>query len=329
MGEGAAGVGSTPSSAAQKATRLPIIDAARGVAVLAMIAYHFSWDLRYFGYIAADVEGALPWRIFAHATAGAFLFLVGVGLVLSTRRGLNWKRYLRRLGVIAAAAAAITAVTWFIFPDSYIFFGVLHHIAVASVLGLLFLRMPVAFVVGATLASFLAPVLLAAPLFDTPALMWLGLGTYFPRTNDYVPLFPWFGAVLAGIATTRLWLLYGPRDLPVANARLPSALLWAGRHSLLIYLLHQPLLFGAVYAVSEISPPDYLAFENAYLRTCVDSCVDSGIADNVCQKTCACAAERSQEAGLWAGLMRQSLAIDQERRYFGIVDACRAAAEGR
>jgi uncharacterized membrane protein len=261
-------------------------------------------------------------------TAGAFLFLVGVGLVLSTGRGLNLRRYLRRLGVIAIAAAAITVVTFFIFPDSYIFFGVLHHIAVASVLGLLFLRLPVAVVIGAALASFAAPPLLASPIFDRPALLWLGLGTYFPRTNDYVPLFPWFGVVLAGIAATRLCLLYGTRDLPLLKAHFPPMLLSAGRHSLLIYLLHQPILFGVVYTASQIHLPDYRGFEDDYLQDCVSSCVDTAVAEDICRKTCACAAERSQAAGLWAGLMRQSLAVDQERQYFGIVDACRAAAEG-
>jgi uncharacterized membrane protein len=135
--------------------------------------------------------------------------------------------------------------------------------------------------------------------------------------------------VLAGIAVTRSWLFHGPRDLPLAHARFPAALLRAGRHSLLIYLVHQPILFGAIYVFSEISPPDYLAFEDAYLKTCVDSCVQSGIAENVCEKTCPCAAERSQAAGLWAGLMQPNLSADQERQYFAIVDACRKAAGGK
>src|SRR5882724_7861972 len=116
------------------AARLPLLDAARGFAVVAMVIYHFCWDLRYFGYIASDVEGALRWRIFAHSTAGAFLLIVGISLVLSTRRGFNAQKFLRRLGVLVAAALAITLVTYLLFPDSYIFFGVLHHIALASVL---------------------------------------------------------------------------------------------------------------------------------------------------------------------------------------------------
>lgn len=313
-------------AAASPIARLPVIDAARGVAVLAMVVYHFCWDLRYFGYIASDVEGGLGWRIFAHSTAGAFLFIVGVSLVLSTQRGLDLRRFLRRLGILVAASAAITLVTFFVFPDSYIFFGVLHHIALASVLGLVFLRLPIPIVIGAAIACFFAPPLLAGPAFDAPALRWLGLSSAFPRTNDFVPLFPWFGIVLAGIAAMRFCLIHPPRASSILRVRVPWQLLWAGRQSLLIYLLHQPILWGAVYLAAQVYPPDFLGFETPYLESCMTSCTESEVEAEICQKTCNCLVERSQAAGLWSDMMRQSLSPDQEQRYFDLVDQCRAAA---
>jgi uncharacterized membrane protein len=316
-----------PPAAASPAARLQLIDMARGLAVLAMVVYHFCWDLRYFGYIASDVEGGLGWRIFSHATAGSFLFIVGVSLVLATRRGFDLRRFLRRLGVIVAAAAAITLVTFFVFPETYIFFGILHNIAVASVLGLPFLRAPILLVVGAAIACFAAPPLLAGPAFDSPALVWLGLASAFPRTNDFVPLFPWFGVVLLGIAATRAWLIRAPEHLPISRARMPWQLLWVGRQSLAIYLLHQPILFGLVYLAAQVYPPDLLGFEDAYVGNCVASCVESEVEAEICRKTCACAAEGSQAAGLWSDLMRQTLSIDQQQRYFDLVDQCRGAAE--
>ncbi len=313
--------------AASPAARLPLIDAARGGALAAMVIYHFCWDLRYFGYIVADVEGGLGWQIFARAIASTFLLIVGASLVLSTRNRLDLKRYIRRLGVIAAAAAAITLVTWFVFGDTFIFFGILHHIAVASVLGLLFLRLPIPIVVAASVICFLAPPFLAGPAFDHPALVWLGLSSTYPRTNDFVPFFPWFGVVLAGIAAARLCLRYVPNGLAFQRFAVPWPILWAGRHSLAIYLLHQPILIGSVYLAAETFPPDFLGFEAPYLESCMASCVESEVEAEVCKETCDCLAERSQAAGLWSDLMRQNLSLEQERRYFDLVDDCRAAAE--
>jgi len=338
VGEGAAASGRRfGASAASPAARLPLLDEARGLAVLAMIIYHFCWDLRYFGYIASDVEDAFGWKVFAHSTAGAFLLIVGISLVLSTRRGFNAGKFLRRLGVLIAAALAITLVTYFLFPDSYIFFGVLHHIALASVLGLLFLRLPIPVVIGGSIACFFAPQLFAGPTFDSSWLLWLGLETEFPRTNDFVPLLPWFGVVLAGIAAARLWPILAPHAPKFLRAvrkesrrAIPSGaesrLVWLGRHSLLIYLLHQPVLFGVVYLASQIYPPDFLAFEATYIETCESSCIESEVEESVCRRTCACAARRSQAEGLWSDLMRQTLTAPREQRYFEIVDECQARA---
>jgi uncharacterized membrane protein len=322
---------------APPAGRFPQLDLARGIAVVAMVIYHLSWDLRYFSFITADVEEGLGWRAFARAIAGGFLFIVGISLVLSTRNGLNLTRYLRRLGVIAAAAAAITAATWIVFPDTFIFFGILHHIAVASVLGLLFLRIPIPVVIAAAVLCFVAPSLLAGPAFDWPALVWLGLSSTFPRTNDFVPLFPWFGIVLAGIGGTRLWLTRSASATPLSNrpgegwagrSGWPrDILLWAGRHSLAIYLAHQPLLFGTVFLAVQVYPPNLLEFEPQFIESCSVNCIDSEVDAEVCRKTCNCMAERSQAEGLWNDMMFQSLSAEDEQRYYDLADQCRAEAE--
>jgi uncharacterized membrane protein len=319
-----------PPAAASHAHRLPLIDAARGVAVVAMVVYHLSWDLRYFGYITAEVETEFGWRMFARAIAGTFLFLVGVGLVLSTRRGFDLRAFLRRLGIIVAAAAAITLATWFVFRDTFIFFGMLHHIAVASVLGLAFLRLPVWLVLGAALFCFVVPPFFAGPAFDDPALIWLGLASALPRTNDFVPLLPWFGVVLAGIAAARLWPLYEAYRpaLQRLGDRTPWQLLWLGRHSLPIYLLHQPILFGVVYLAAQVAPPNLLSFEPQYLESCTTFCVEAEVDPDVCRRTCECTAERVQLEGFWNDLMRQALNGEDEQRYFAIADACRAESGG-
>ncbi len=313
---------------AEGRARLPLIDAVRGVAFLAMAIYHFAWDLGYFGYFATDVTVDLGWRIFARSIAGTFLALVGVSLVLASRNGFRRGRFLRRLGILAAAAAAITGVTWFVFPDMFIFFGILHAIAVSSVLGLAFVRAPIPLVIVAAALCFLAPWFFSAPVFDAPALWWLGLYTEAPRSVDYVPIFPWFGVVLAGIAAARTFprLFSGQLGRPgMVKARMLAPLAWAGRHSLPLYLLHQPVLFGLVYLAAQIVPPSLVGFEASYIESCTASCVGSELDADLCRRTCGCLVEQTKSEDLWSGLVGNTLTGDQITRYYELADQCRAA----
>src|SRR3954454_15453176 len=186
------------------AGRIEAVDAARGAALLAMAIYHFSWDLSFLQLIATDVGTDPAWKWFARAIAGSFLFLVGISLVLGHGAGVRWRAFLKRLAMIAGAAAAITIATYFAFPDTYIFFGILHCIAASSVVALPFLRAPWPAVLIAAVLVLAAPRLIGSDAFNAPLLAWLGLGTRVPLTNDYVPIFPWFGMVLAGVAAGRV-----------------------------------------------------------------------------------------------------------------------------
>lgn len=226
---------------------------ARGAALAAMVAYHFSWDLSFYGLADIPVTSATGWIVFARMIAGSFLGLVGVSLVLAARGGINWRGYGRRLAQVVAAAAAITVATWFAFPDAFIFFGILHAIALFSLLALAFLRLPVVVTLACAALAFAAPSLVSGPLFDRSWLLWTGLGTFFPPSNDYVPLFPWFGTTLAGLALGKiaekagLWERLSSWRPATAPARL---LLFSGRHSLLVYLAHQPVLLALLGAVA-------------------------------------------------------------------------------
>jgi len=233
--------------------RIPAVDMARGTALAAMAVYHFSWDLSFYGLADIPVTSAAGWIAFARMIAGSFLALVGVSLVLAARGGINWRGYGRRLAQVAAAAAAITVATWFAFPGAFIFFGILHAVALFSVLALAFVRLPPVLTLAAAALAFAAPSLVSAPLFDQWWLLWTGLGTFFPPSNDYVPLFPWFGATLTGLALARiaegrgLWDRLADWRPDTGLARLASL---AGRHSLLVYLAHQPVLLALLGAVA-------------------------------------------------------------------------------
>ena len=130
------------------------VDAARGAALVAMAVYHLGWDLSFLGLVVTDVIAHPVWRALGRATAASFLFLVGVGLVLGHGGGLRARAFLRRLAIVAGAAALVSVATRFAFPNDWVYFGILHCIAVASVIALPFVRAPV----PVTLAAAARPV---------------------------------------------------------------------------------------------------------------------------------------------------------------------------
>lgn len=230
--------------------RLAVVDVARGVAIVLMFAFHFCFDLNYFGLAQFDIYHAPFWRYARATIVTLFLLVAGVSLVLAHAGGIRWPAVRRRTLQLVAAAVLVSAGSYLLFPRSYIFFGVLHFIALASLLALPFVRLH-------WLALFAGVGLLwvglgySSPVFDQPLLNWFGLMTYKPITEDYVPLLPWFGVVLLGIFIGS-WLRHAS-CAPVRwqGAGWPwSALGWAGRHSLPLYLLHQPLFFALLYLIA-------------------------------------------------------------------------------
>lgn len=254
--------------------RIVIVDVARGVALLAMASYHFTWDLEFFGYAEPGLTAYGGWKIYARCIASTFLFLVGVSLILAHGGGIRWNGFWKRLAMVAGAALAITAVTLIAVPDGFIFFGILHQIALASVLGLLFLRLPALLTGLIAVLVIAAPFYLRAAVFDHPALWWVGLSTVNPRSNDYVPLFPWFGAVLAGIALTKIASASGILAWMAGlhPGRWTRPLVLIGRHSLAFYLIHQPVLIACVWLFSQIMPAPTEPLQTGFLKSCQRSC---------------------------------------------------------
>ena len=209
-----------------------------------MIAYHFSFDLRLFGLARLDFEGDPFWIAARAAIVSTFLGLVGVSLVLARNAGVAAAQRWRRIATIAACAIAVSVASWLAFPKSYIWFGILHCIAVASIVAWPFtLRPRIALACG--VAAIVAGLVVTHPAFDSRALAWIGFTTRKPVTEDYVPLFPWLGAALVGVAAGNALVRrsFAPLDF---LAKAPRALVWLGRHSLAVYMVHQPLLIGAL-----------------------------------------------------------------------------------
>ena len=311
--------------------RIALIDVARGIAIVAMVIYHLTWDLSLAGLVGIDPVNDPAWRWFARLIAGTFLGLVGVSLVLSARRGIHWPAFIRRLGVLVAAALAVTAVTvvltyWRILPAPA-YFGILHAIALFSLVAVPFLRLPAILVALAAAFCFAAPFFLTLPVFDAPILSWLGLSPNPPAAVDYVPFFPWFGATLAGIVVARLALAWKPDafwgawrgENPVARA-----LAVAGRWSLVIYLVHQPLLFALTSVASMALAPSFETLLTEQVETCERTCAANGESEASCARYCGCVFDELRAANaLERAVLNQMTEADQVA-FGGILRTCQA-----
>lgn len=309
--------------------RIAAIDIARGAALLAMAVYHLGWDLEFFGYMEPGTTVSGVWRLFARSIATSFLFLVGVSLFLAHAERVRWPGFGKRLAMVAGAAALITAATWFAFPEGFIFFGILHHIALASLVGLAFLRLPAWLVLAGAAAAVAAPHFLRSPLFDHPALWWVGLSSVNPHANDYVPFLPWFGAVLAGIAAARIARDSGilTRLATLKPGRWSTPLTLAGRHSLAFYLLHQPVLIACVWGLAQVWPAAQASPETRFTQACAVQCGQSHD-EAFCRAYCTCftgvlAAEDRLEA-----VFSQARGLETETRLSQIASECTMQAEG-
>lgn len=267
--------------------RIELIDILRGLALLAMASYHFTWDLEFFGYLPPAFATEGGWRLYARAIATTFLVLVGIGLVLGqnpfTRRRTRW----RRLAWIVTGAAAITAATLVATPQSFVFFGILHLIAFASVAAQPLLKLPVWANALLAVTIIVAGNTLTTGFTDPRWLAWIGFSAAPPVSNDFVPVFPWFGVVVAGLACGQLFVGSGlVARLALLNPRLGRgrALAWLGRRSLAFYLIHQPVSLAIVFAISQIAPPDQTRY---FMQSCERGCLPGRDAA-FCARYCAC-----------------------------------------
>ncbi|MET0605552.1 MAG: heparan-alpha-glucosaminide N-acetyltransferase [Beijerinckiaceae bacterium] len=312
--------------------RWPLIDAARGAAIAAMIAYHFAWDLSFYRYISVDIARDQLWSRFAELIAASFLFLVGVSLALASHNGLRRDRYLRRLILIAGAAMLVSLGTAFAVPHAPVQFGILHCIALVSVLLIPFLQAPVTVVAATGLIALALPLIARSAMFDGLWWTWLGLAETNAPAVDHVPILPWAGCAFLGLAAARVVL--EREALAAWRARLGAwrpastlsrALILAGRWSLLIYVLHQPVLMAALWPLAPsvrgaAAIDDSIGFRSA----CEQRCRATGASAVSCETYCGCAVRELRSARMWDSVLRDRISPEEQTKISEITQRCAA-----
>jgi uncharacterized membrane protein len=257
----------TTRLAPSSAPRFDRLDAWRGLAMVWMACFHFSFDLNLNGFVhpTQNFYGDPFWTTQRFCIVSMFLLGAGAGQAVAVDAGQTWHRFWRRWAQVAGCALLVSLATIPMFPRSWISFGVLHGMAVMLIalraLGsrlppARLARAPLAFAAVASLAgvAWMLPHWVQDPFFDTRLTNWVGLITRLPATEDYVPVLPWLGTMLAGYLLASLLLVHGRAAFaaPVASFVRPLAVL--GRWSLSFYMLHQPILIGSLYLSRMVFP---------------------------------------------------------------------------
>jgi uncharacterized membrane protein len=324
----------TAISPAPAAGRIAALDLLRGLAILAMIAYHLIWDLAFFGLIGpATQRHPLLWLAGA-VIAASFLAISGMALSLlhataGAARDFR-ERFLRRLAIVGGAALLVTLGTILAMGDAFVRFGILHCIALSSLLALPFLAMPRWVAAVAAIVLWVLPPLTGWPAFGADWLSWTGLGDRVPPTVDHVPVAPFGGFVLAGVAIAP-WL--APRLAAWPSG--PRAIGLLGRWSLPIYLIHQPILFAVLWLATTLGAamaPSPAGLQPAtdldtreFRRTCRESCRQAGSTAEICERTCGCVERDLRAQDLWRVLMASESGA-RDPRVQAVVQACSRAA---
>ena len=237
---------SSPAIGRPDRQRFDRLDALRAVAIVWMAVFHFSFDLNHFGFTRQNFHTDPFWTWQRSCIVTLFMFCAGVGQAIAFDQRQTWPRFWRRWAQVAGCALLVTAGSMWMFPRSFISFGVLHAMAAL----LIVMRLSTGagrWLWPLGLVALVLPHLVQHPWFDTRWTNWVGLVTRLPVTEDFVPLLPWLGVVWWGMAAGQ-WVLVRRRAwLTDALPRRLQSLAVLGRWSLSFYMLHQPVLIGLLF----------------------------------------------------------------------------------
>jgi len=219
--------------------RVDELDSLRATALVLMLVLNFVTDLNHFGLM--NTETGDMWWWLARITASLFVGISGVSYFLAHRLEYDFTKTSGRTKRLIFWAFVITIITYIFEPSAYVRFGVLHLLALASIVAFPVARKP-EFALGIGL------ILLIIPLSSNSNLVWLGLSETVIAV-DYFPLNPWLGIFFIGLAlASRIY----PEGKPLTGIQWPEKWLWFGRNTLTIYVIHQPILIGLLVLTGQV-----------------------------------------------------------------------------
>ena len=220
--------------------RIDELDSLRATALVMMLVLNFVTDLNHFGIM--NTETGDQWWWMARIAASLFVGISGVSYFLAHRLEYDFTKTSGRTKRLIFWAFVITIITYIFEPSAYVRFGVLHLLALASIVAFPVARKP-EFALGIGL------ILLIIPLSSNSNLVWLGLRETGFIAVDYFPLNPWLGIFFIGLAlASRIY----PEGKPLTEIQWPERWLWFGRNTLTIYVIHQPILIGLLVLTGQV-----------------------------------------------------------------------------
>ncbi len=217
------------------------LDQLRGIAIILMVIFHLAFDLNHFAFIEINIYGNLFWFGFPRFITALFLLICGISLHLAYKKEISYKKFGIKLLKLTIIASAISLITYLNSPDRWIYFGIIHCIALSTILALPLVRHPrIALLCGLTVLS------IRFPLQFKPNFLFSSSG----HSLDFIPIYPWLSVVLIGIflGSIGTYKIQMPKALPASSRQL---LAFLGNHSLLIYVIHQPILFGMLFLLKQ------------------------------------------------------------------------------
>ena len=259
-------------SGVKETLRFPVLDIIRGFALVNMIFYHLLYNIVYIfdrninWFVIPQTSTAYNQQVYLWQQLICCTFIVISGLSFKLSRNP-----LKNGIKLFVCALILNLVTYLVVPDQFIVFGIIHFFTAAVLLTYLakplLERLPANF--GIFIAVFLFVLFKKLPsgyigifsiwqyrlhisLYQSPYLFFLGLPHSGFRSADYFPIFPWWFLYLAGYYFHALYQQIVSIVMKRKRKKLffPTVVLgFMGRNSLIIYMLHQPILYGILLLV--------------------------------------------------------------------------------